>query len=302
MLPSIGKTETMHHTPSQAQTLIEKTDFGAQRRLRKKRVEGLLDQMQTGKWSSGANPGIRFILNEENGVIYNIDGQHTLHAISRYESPVEVDTRYDVVSNREEVAIEYSKHDRQLTRSSKDNIQAFGLDEEFPLSMTDLSSVSAAVSFIRGDLRTNNHIPLNMHEHVLDVREWAPYMSEYKDCYDGCPGDFREKMLRMPVAACALVTLRYQPEVAKKFWYGVAWSEGGFYDPRRRLRRYLEKYNLRGGGDTVGPQIGRAKMARAIERAWVYYFEGRGELKVIQAGNDSRPVRFVGTPFHPDNN
>jgi len=299
-LPTAGQTSTVTISPEHAQRLIDAADFGAQRRLRRRRVQEMAAIMNERRWSSGASTGIRFVRDVSTDTLYNVDGQHTLHAIAEANTPVEVDMRYDVASNREEIATEYSKHDRQLSRSAKDNIGAFNLEDEFPLTLTDLGKVSAAVKFIRGNLVYNKAMSLRMHEHIKDIREWAPYMVPFKDCYEGCPGEFREKLLRMPVLAPALVTMRYQSTKAKEFWRGVAWPEDAFNDPRRTLRRYLEKYRLGGSGEVTGPQIKRSKMARAVERAWVYFYEGRGELQVIHPGNKTRPVRFSGTPFHPD--
>lgn len=299
-LPTAGQTSTVRISPEHAQRLIDAANFSAQRRLRMSRVRTMSALMDEGRWSSGASTGIRFVRDVSTDTLYNVDGQHTLHAIAAANSPVEVDMRYDLVSNREKIAEEYSKHDRQLSRSAKDSIAAYNLEDEFPLTLTDLGAVSSAVNFIRGNLISNESMPLRMSEHIEDIREWAPYMPAFKQCYEGTPGDLREKLMRKPVLACALVTMRYQPTKAKEFWHGVAWAEGAFNDPRRTLRRYLEKYNLRGGGDTVGQQIPKSKMARAVERAWVYFYEERGTLKVIHAGNSNRPLQLSGTPFHPE--
>ena len=301
LLPSIGSTKTRSLRPKHAQALIDGADFSAQRSLRSSRVKEMTALMNEGKWSSGASTGIRFVVSLESGTLYNVDGQHTLHAIANADESVEIDMRLDEVSNREQVAAEYSKHDRNLSRSSKDSIVAYDLQSEFPLTLTDLGHVSAAVNHIRGDLRySDKSLTLRMDEHINEIREWAPYMIPFKSCIAGSPGDMRSNMIRKPVLAPALVTMRYQRGAAEKFWRGVAWPEGNFYDPRRTLRRFLEKYNLKGGGDTLGQQISKQKMTRAVERAWVYFYEDRGDLRVIQAGNENRELRFVGTPFHPD--
>jgi hypothetical protein len=303
VLPVPANTHTTAITPRMAEQLLEASNFGVQRKVRRSHVLDIKERMQSGEWTSGVQP-IAFVFATKEREVYNINGQHTLRAISEIDFSVRMDIRTFKERDREGAAELFSFFDRQRKRSSTDNIQAFGLDEEFGLSQTRLGHISAAVNFIRGDLKNTTTPSLKMAEHVQDVRSWAPHGKSYYEATAEVPRDIRGALHRSPVLAVGLVTFRYQPKMASSFWYQVAWSDRiALNDPRRTLQDWLLRYNLTGGNSTQGHQISKAKMARGVERAWNYYFESGDEarLKVIQAGNKRRDLRLKGTPWDPDN-
>jgi hypothetical protein len=302
LLPKPGETETLVIDPSTANTLIANSNFEVQRRLRKNHVRRILDRIQEGEWTSGIQP-VAFVFATEEQTVYNVNGQHTLHAIAECEEGVRMDVRSFEGSDREYAGKIFSFFDRQQRRSSKDNIQAFGLDEESGLSQTKLGHISAAVKFIRGGFTKPDAPGLRMEDHVNDVRDWMLWGKDFYETTADVPREVKDCLHRSPVLAVGLVTFRYAQTLAEKFWYQTAWIDRiAMNDPRHTLHDWLLRYNLTGGSDTEGPQISKAKMARGVERAWKYFYEGGAEarLKVIKAGNNNRELRLKGTPWDPD--
>jgi len=299
VLPAPGQTETTIITPRMATDMIEAADFQVQRKLRRNHVRAIKNRIQEGEWRSGIQP-IAFCISKPEKRVYNVNGQHTLHAIAEAGNQIKMDLRSFMVDGREGAAKIFSFYDRQRKRSARDNIQAFGLDEESGLSQTKLGHISSAVKFIRGEFKRPDAEGLKMEEHVHDVRKWMWYGKKYYETTADVYREVKDCLHRSPVLAVGLVTFRYAPKVAERFWYQVAWCDRiGRFDPRRTLQDWLLRYNLAGGSETEGRQISKAKMARGVERAWNHYYEDGEDatLKVIQAGNNNRDLRLKGTPW-----
>jgi hypothetical protein len=301
-LPEPGQTTTTVVTPQIASDYLEYANFKVQRRVRRTHVLDIKDRILEGKWISGVQP-IAFVIASEERAVYNINGQHTLRAIVEADEPVKMDLRTYDRETREDAAELFSFFDRQRKRSAKDNIQAFGLNEDFDLSQTKLGTISSAVNLIRGDFNYRDGPGLRMGEHVVDVRTWAQYGEDYFRTVADVSHDLTDAFKRSPVLAVGLVTFRYCPKIASDFWYQVAWCDRIRHDdPRRTLQDFLLRYNLAGGSATEARQITKAKMARGIERAWNHFYRDGDEasLKVIQAGKKKRDLDLKGTPWSKD--
>jgi hypothetical protein len=116
------------------------------------------------------------------------------------------------------------------------------------------------------------------------MRDWSKETLCYYDLIAGGEASTLSLFNRAAVIACALLTLRYQPEKASEFWSGIAADDGlRRDDPRKRLLVWLGLHREK-----------PAMTARAFAVAWRAWIEGR-DLELIRFKSTS-PIKIEGVP------
>lgn len=253
-LPKPGDTHTQKVAPADATRWLEKCNYERQRTRSKNHVERIVGLMEEDDWDPSIGQ-IAFVLSEESGQVYNIDGQHTLVAIQEFGRPVRMDVRTFVRETEEDVAILFSRFNVGKRRTAKDNISAFRLDHQFDLSQTKIGKIASAVKFIEAGFRPpapglGGQYQMDKYGLMLATRDWAGAGEQFFPLVDGASADLTGKLRWRSVLSVALATTRHCPEKAKPFWRQVAWADKiGRYDPRRQLHDWLLTHYTRGRQD-----------------------------------------------------
>ena len=105
----------------------------------------------------------------------------------------------------------------------------------------------------------------------------------------------RNLVTKMAVMSVALITMRFQPNMAKKFWDGVAKDNRiERDDPRKTLRQWLFEARLQ--GKAPGEKIRNRQLARGTIASWNAFTEER-KLKVIMVKDPTAIVKINCTEY-----
>lgn len=265
------------------------TQFGGQRRLREHHVLLLAQEMEAGTFI----PHSSIVFADYNGDSYLIDGQHRLKAIIKYGRPVKMPVLRRKAESMRQVQEWYSSIDQGLKRSASDAIRAQNLAGELSLGERQAARVSAAVKLIAtGFLDTTAGLGATKQGRIRArsnavvsglIRNWASEARTYFSLIQGGEQSTIHLFERASVMACGLLTLRYCPEEAQKFWEGAARDDGlTRHDARKRFLIWLR--DSREKPDDV---------ARAFAIVWRAFLDG-GEIKLIRF-DPKKPlaIRFV---------
>lgn len=304
--PDEGTVE-MFVSPRLAGHWIEHSSFEKQRRLRKHHVESIVNLIEADEWVTGVGR-IVFCHVSDSGILHNIDGQHTLHAIVKAGKGVRIDVRSFEAPNEEKRARLFSRFNIGARRSDRDNIGAFGLEDEFDLTKTTLGHVGTAVKFIaaefdRAAIRNRKGIDSRMNKVKLieHVREWAPAAEVIKPAFEGVPHETMRSLgiYTQQNFAVVLATARYCPELAREFWEGVVWMVNvGKEDPRRALHQKLRKYTTARGSNSQH-RASAEKMSRWCAAAWNKYYD-QEQCRLLVVRDEKATMHLKGTPFTND--
>lgn len=225
-----------------------------------------------------------------------VDGQHRLWALSELDQSIPAVIIVCEVANERQLESLYLTFDRAKRRGPDVALKAKNV-----LQQTE-----------RPDLvkRMNGAIPLltaafspsyrfgaqDLEDRSNASQEWLPWMESYIRLISSGAASDQRRLMRSPVAAVALATLRYAPrDRAEAFWSRAATQEMlTADDPRMRLMAFLREEKKRDYGNARGA-IREVPYAGYVAVAWNAYFEGRS-LKVLKAV-EGAPVKILGTPF-----
>ena len=112
--------------------------------------------------------------------------------------------------------------------------------------------------------------------------------SDFFNCFVNRPKATRNLLVRASVLSIALVTYRFQPEMAHDFWPRLARDSGLIEgDPAHTLLRWLR--------ETPARHYDNGSYARHVAAAWNAAYEGRQLFRLL-ARQPTQPLLVAGTP------
>lgn len=276
-----------------AQHLLLECPYDGQRPLNEDRALLLGTAMEHGTFLQ--NTQIAFGL--LGGRYYLVNGQHRLNAVAL----ARLDQRFRIeiyqCDTRAELDAVYCRFDqpggqRSLTQVSR----ALGLHDDTERGLRPATAAlllrAAPILMVKLQRVAPIHRPRDTRD--LDAKkgvalQWKPWAVEYQDCLYAGITNKTARYRAGGVFAAALVTLRYQNEMAKVFWRESIRNSGlQNDDPRHALhshflssRRATSEYDL----------------AEAACHAWNAYFRGKRLTVCKMLGG---PLRLLGTPYGED--
>ena len=279
-------------TPEIARYLREHAVYGRQRKLEHRVVDRYGYDIENGQFKKSDLMILAHIRTEPDRE-YLINGQHRVAAVDKtgisipglferreYESQAEIDEAYSLI-------------DMGNTRSRDARLNSLNLAQELGLRNNALKAIIAASAVI-----ANNFIELhptssiyyrtNTNEALRSILYyWQESARDYMACIKGS-GQREKLFLRAPVVAVGLVTLKYQRDEAKAFWYTTAHTIGLTQnDPRSALLYVLE--NRKPADKSPG------LYSKSVASAWNNHRKGVQVQKVY--GQKGSNIEILGTPW-----
>lgn len=267
----------IHVCPGQAIEAATQYNYVNQRQYSRQHVLVLAEAMKRGEFREYTPIDFAVL----DGVPHLVNGQHTLRAISHAGSPFWLSVHFHRVEDVSEIDALYSKYDIGKTRNIRDALH--GIGDELGLTVKEREGLATAVNFINMGFRiySGNDDPVRIFE-AKDfevkkrlMREWAEEAKLVFAEIAPAPGFNKQLFLRGAILAVALVTMRYQPDLAKPFWSGAAIDDGlRNGDPRKAFVNWLRN-------NKVGTSM--RFQHRAAIASWNAWFSGRTLSKVYPA-------------------
>ena len=277
-------TESMRVTltPKQAGEWIERFQADFQRPIKTRWAQQLAREMKLGRYRATAIALARL----PDGRAILIDGQHRLQAMVLagigYGMMVDV---HDV-PDEEEARHLYTVIDRNDRRGPRVGYAALNLVNKLTLTAHDVERLGAAAAFLRhGFGAWKSCPPLVMHDRSEIAMAWQEEMRELIDVM--AEARRRDRILRSGVIAVAIITLRYQQELARTFWGQVAAQDQLVRDaPEQRL------YEI----TTGSRRVRSTDWPRYASACWNAAYDGR-TLANLKASDSRMPLVLRGTPL-----
>lgn len=232
-----------------------------------------------------------------NGEKHLVNGQHTLSAIIRAETPQLLTVTEHQVETEREIAELYFRHDNHLTRSISDAFRALDLVSQTGLTFTEQGKLGAAAGFIDGGFAgMSSQKRISRDELANAVTNLAIPAKKYFEIIVGCRESLYTALTRRSTLSIGLICFVYSPLIAPDFWRQVALCDGlKVGDPRKTIHEFLSDVRTPGGGmKSRIASVGHH--SRAIAAAWNAFIENR-PLKQIKIIDDSAPIKLTGTPY-----
>ena len=287
--------------PEQADEWVKTYDYGkthmatVMRPINQKHVEFLASEMLKGRFQDHAR--IEFADCAENGRRYIVNGNHTLRAIVLAGRPQRVTVEYVQCPTMGEVRVRYATYDINRVRNRADSLRAYDAIAMFGADAQSnyVKQLSAAVGFIM-DGFVKSSIKRSTADILVAMNPWAEAYTALVGVV-GKSSRGQRITNRRAVLAVALVTMRYQPELAARFWRDVADGAGlKIKSPAWQLREYLSEATMIGGPIPNGVEI--AVMAKTVAYCWNKYFEGMQTIDRMSVPLD-KPISILGAPEIP---
>lgn len=282
-------SETVFVSPEQARIWLAQAAYESQRPIRPWHVTELGEALRAGEHVARA---IKFNVMPD-GSEYLTDGQHFLHAIDESGVGSYVTVMRVPVTDMIEIAHDYTNTDRPVARTIAEGYRTYNLLEKTGLSTAQVNALGGALKvlidgFASTSLRMNRPDLRSSKRRIEGIFDWAQEAREiFEAMAGGSNAALRVVMMQAPFAV-ALVTMRFQPDQAVRFWGAVSRSASEDGYPPATLRERLIAIR----GERTQPNV----LARLTANAWNGFVEGR-ELKALKPGDTSRPIRILGTPY-----
>lgn len=277
-------------TPELAGRLLAEANYSRQRRLDENHAHVLSFEMQHGLFTPGTQ--LHFALLDRR--YHCIDGQHRLRGVERAQTPVEFSILVTEVKDEAELNALYYRHDVVTRkRSWGDVVRAADVGELREVTNREAEAVLAAMVPIACGFKAPKASAKAVEFRSPDrrfeaARHWWTTAKQFLAAIDNADTRTKKALLRQPVMSVGLMTFKYQAEIAREFWEGVARDDGlRQEDPRKTLLKYLAERSI-GGGNSA------AEMMRGVASAWNAFYEKR-RLKFIRVSTDM-PMVIIGTP------
>ena len=299
-ITSLGRKERAAEpvlcTPDMARAWRDAYSFSGQRSLRPDHIAQMSEAMSEGRFE---DTPFQFAIEGKNPPAL-IDGNNRLHAIIDSDTSV-----WATISVRrvESAALSYSKIDRGRTRTAADAYAAMQLAKRLGISNPELNRLHAAVRNIHNGWNTR------IKNDIETTARWCTeYVNEYKaflsDVNGGDAGTVR-LMYKGDILGVALLTYRYSPMKARRFWIDVSHDDGlAAGDPAKALSKWILVNPYATGGRYHGlglrpmPKWGYAKVCADL---WRKSILGE-EVKTIRSPGAGAKFQVVveDTPYDTD--
>jgi hypothetical protein len=287
-------------SPKQARDIEAETFYPSQRPVRPYQVAFLKLLIQAGHLRPGTVITFARAGKGRSNPVYCINGHHTLLALGESTRAYWLQYEEYTVADEAEVSRLYQTYDRNLARSWRDLEGADLALQVLGLAKNQLSQLGAVTHILASGFRQSisfNGGAWNLHlkdpyRRFAMMQDWSEEMTAWSNGIAGggrTRGQIAKLLRRASVLAVALVTYRYAPDQAHRFWPRVAADSGLEQgEPAHALLQYLRENPTR----PVVP----ATYQRSVAACWNAYIEGRKIGAKIQPGAASKPIRIAGTP------
>jgi len=268
--------------PEDAQRWLTSSVWNKQRRYREWHGEELAQAMRNDEFTQGTQ--IHFV--KLKGVVYLVNGQHTLHAIVKFGGPVNLSVLTTEVEAEHEIAEIYSREDQHLRRSLSDSYEAHDLCATYGLSKAQVNQVGAGVRVIIGGF-VNNPGSMEYKSRSSDARlrsfnKYGDAAKAFFKSTKGAPAQALREVRSSAVMAVALETFLASPSKAGEFWSQVVFTDGlGVGDPRKTLLDWLR--------DNPNRRCSAAARSRVVAHAWSLFLDG-GSSKRFKMPDWTKPI------------
>ena len=278
-----------HVGPAGAQRILEQMSFERQRKMQTANIRRLSNELMAGRYIEGS---ALTMCKLPDGTTILINGHHTLTAIVRTGVSRRLTVIILSVPSMQEVIDIYSTFDLHSSRTWGDALRAAGVEGHVPLAGKILPALGIIGSSFRFGKMDKGNVIHSRQVRISMLEDYAEEAGVMQAALLGAPNQHSKAILRSPVLACALETVRYQRPRAYEFWRGVAQDDClRKTDPRKALLRYLLSRTLTGGTVAVSDH------AKAVARSWNAYYRG-DDLSVLRITGG---FSLAGTPWGTKN-
>lgn len=287
--------KTVELTTELATSILELTEFSADRPLKNRHVSYLVDTMRRGTFHP---EWVQLIVCEYAGRTYRMNGQHTCWTRIYFEEvpknwrcPVSL-IKYSA-DNEHAMRMLYASIDRGAARTKSNVVVSYLYDTEDFSGVSKRSVRNLAEGFamwhwdsqaerVKHDGDEISNILLNTHlSTALQVAEiLEPYKNDYKHLY------------RASVVGAMFATFSKVPTIAKTFWEGIKLGVNlTADDPRLKLRNLLMTSSVKfGAGANAGKASYNAEdLFRICIYAWNAYRKNVPIKHLKLGGGEERP-------------
>ncbi len=286
-------------TPEMAQHWVDTytlaKELGIMRPIRPWWAQYLSDQMTKGLFS----PVSLIVLGTVGDKTGIVNGNHTLRAIVKSGITLELPVEQFVYPSVDKMRHAYATADHNLTRGRYDSFRAYDVKFLTGINKSDARALSSAVLFMMNDfgrIRTSSR-RVSDTDLLTAMRPWVPTFGKLIALVGSSHGDpwYKRIIRRSSVCAVAMVTMNYQPDMARRFWEAVVDGTNlkSKQAPALRLREYLiETIPASGRATTTGQMEQQDLMARKVAHCWNQYYLGR-PMKLLRVSME-KPVEVLG--------
>lgn len=251
-------------------------------------IQVLADIMRRGKWRRGE--GLDFA--SRGGKLILLNGHHRLAAQAHAGVSIEWSITIHPVRDDEEVAALFSSFDTNVRKRGTGTIlQAHNASELLGVSKGAASALFSAAPLLIANFDFARIAEDVVSNRVIDIR--VEVMKAYqKECrlldeaIAGARAKLKRRLTTAGAFAVALTTFRHQPEVASKFWHGIAENDGLVKgDARHAYIAAVLDATTKGTLEST---------ARVAAGAWNAYWGGRS-VGYLKPGASVK-FRIAGTP------
>ncbi|MGO8241253.1 hypothetical protein ACC806_34515 [Rhizobium ruizarguesonis] len=276
-------------TAPQMSHILRFCEYEHQRKINRRHIEVLSDLMVRGQWGSRSTIDFARL---DNGRLILVNGYHRAYAQVHTNQTIEWTIVIHDCPTMEELGKLYYRFDTNaLLRSDFQILSGVEFAQAHRLQRETARSLFRAIPFIASNFSTKDKDVLATK--VIDRRlkmaeQYASAALAYEQCVGKIRSALKAKMMSAGCMAVAVVTLRYNRDIAIEFWTGTAQNDGlRKGDPRQTLHNdFLSR-----------PRNGHKAYANLAPAAiaWNAFYNER-ELRLIRIGEDYQ-CSIEGTPF-----
>ncbi len=267
-LRPLGPPQAIELTEKLARDLLSINTYKAQRAVKPGHVARLVEKAQAGLFHD-ANIAIAEM---PDGTRYLMNGQHCCHLVLQLKRSLSAVQQRFACQDDADLATLFSQFDTDIaTRTIGDQLHAWvqGTElERFPIRC--VRSVTEALAMLEHE--TKARIAWRAEERwaaLYDNADLVPHI--YKLVFGNRSNTARAQgfVLRSPVVAAMILTLRKNQPAAMDFWAKV--REGEMLaksDPAYKLREWLRSVSLSGMGRSLQATAGRREMLVRCIAGW----------------------------------
>lgn len=206
-----------------------------------------------------------------------VNGNHTLRALIQSQAQLYLTVEHTTCETIHDVRLAYQRYDRGLMRSRKDSLRSLNSVGDMDLPLSSVGYLAAAVAFLVDDYGSTRVSKMMGDDELYEESiGWADEYKAIREIVGGSKQWEARIIRRRSVLSVAMVTIRAEPEKARKFWTGVVTGvDIPDKSPILRLRDFLVESNMLGGGTTKNPQYKPEAMAKVVAYCWDKYVTGK---------------------------
>jgi len=278
-------------SPETAREWLSNFNYEHQRNIRPSHVANLRKEIESGRFRQKTQ--INFCVMDGNYFLTN--GQHTLSAIAGAGFGVVLSVIVLAVTEKHEIADDFSRHDTHLTRQMADSLVAHEIDKHFGITRTEMNIVSASClhyGYMTGEVLTSARSGLSNDEKLNITLKHGSLAVRCVHLLC-CAGEHSYLTRKTTVASC-MIAMNSCPSICDEFFGGIAKDDGLKQgDPRKTILNVF--LNTRAGG-VSGQKVMKERKSdhefvKMIACAW-NAFIGHRSLSLIRVNFDSREVTF----------